>query len=61
MILYRFSWFFFKGIFMLVVLTVADDSTQRISFEVKLNVHVLSLWIRAPQLELNIDHETAQI
>lgn len=46
---------------MLVVLTVADDSTQRISFEVKLNVHVLSLWIRAPQLELNIDHETAQI
>lgn len=46
---------------MLVALTVADDSTQRISFEVKLNVHVLSLWIRAQQLELNTDHETVQI
>ena len=53
--------FYFKGIFMLVALTVADDSTQRISFEVKLNVHVLSLWIRAQQLELNTDHETVQI
>ena len=53
--------FYFKGIFMLVALTVADDSTQRISFEVKLNVHVLSLWIRAQQLQLNTDHETVQI
>ena len=28
----------------LLKLTVADDSAQRISLEVKLNVHVLSLW-----------------
>lgn len=41
--------------FILILLTVADDSTQRISFKVKLNVHVLSLWIntRAQKLLLN--------
>lgn len=47
--------YYFQGISILVLLTVTDDSTQRISFEVKLDVHVLSLWIRAQQLELNVD------
>lgn len=47
--IYRFVFifFYFKGIFISILLTVADDSTQGISFEVKLNVHVLSLWIKA--------------
>jgi len=40
-----------KYIVMLILLTVADDSTQRISLEVKLNVHVLSLWRREQHLE----------
>lgn len=34
------------------LLTVADDSTERISFEVKLNVHVLSLLMRVQKLKL---------
>ena len=34
------------------LLTVADDSTERISFEVKLNVHVLPLLMRVQHLEL---------
>lgn len=28
-----------------IILTITDDTTQRIPFEVELNVHVLPLWI----------------
>lgn len=44
-----------KGAYISELLTVTDDSTQRISFEVKLDIHVLPLWIGAQQLELNIN------
>lgn len=43
-----------EGIFILTLLTVADDSTERIPFEVELNVHVLPLLNRARQLELKV-------
>lgn len=46
----------FMGAYIAELLTVTDDSTQRISFEVKLDIHVLPLWIGAQQLELNINH-----
>lgn len=36
------------------VLTVADDSTQRISFEVKLYVHVFSLRVRVEMLDRSL-------
>lgn len=35
----------------ILLLTVTDDSAQGISFEVKLNVHVLSLRVKEQQLD----------
>lgn len=40
-----------KSFLSILLLTVTDDSAQGISFEVKLNVHVLSLRVKEQQLD----------